>query len=167
MSSWDLCFKGKVSKAHQTFIVSPPLAAPMVTICPVSQDKIINPHPLVRRCLGFWVKPKDCPLCYYPLRNIFINYKYDIMRENTQMTLRNWKSQADNVEWCFAKISWLLMVIPPNYIYICWVFMLSQFEMTDALYLPSVDSQHKLYGTDPHLQLSKILTTVLKNIFYV
>jgi hypothetical protein len=58
------------------------------------------------------------------------------------------------------------MATPPNYIYICWVFMFSQFEMTDAVCLPSVDSQHKLYGTDPHLQLFKILATVLKNIFY-
>jgi hypothetical protein len=54
----------------------------------------------------------------------------------------------------FCKNKLLLMATPPNYIYICWVFMFSQFKMTDALCLPSVDSQHKLYGTDPHLQLS-------------
>ncbi len=135
---------------------------PMESICPVSQVKIINPHPLVPRCLGFWVKPKDCQLCYYPLQKTFINNKYDIMRENTQMTLRNWKRQAE----MFCKKKLLLTATPPNYIYICWDFMFSQFEMANALYLPSVDSQHKLYGTDPRLQLSKILTTVLKNIFY-
>jgi hypothetical protein len=99
--SWDLlvilrlCFKGKVSKAHQTFMDSPPLAALMETICPVSKDKIINPHPFVPRRVGSWVKPKDCELCYYLLRKTSINNKYDIMRENTQMTLHNWKSQAD------------------------------------------------------------------------
>jgi hypothetical protein len=30
-----------------------------------------------------------------PTQKTFIHNKYDIMRENTQMTLRNWKSQAD------------------------------------------------------------------------
>lgn len=59
------------------------------------------------------------------------------------------------------------MVIPPNYIYICWVFMFSQFEMTDALCLPSVDSQHKLYGTDPHLQLSNFDNCSEKHILYL
>lgn len=73
------------------------------------------------------------------------------MRENAQMTLRNWKRQAE----MFCKKKLLLTATPPNYIYICWDFMFSQFEMANALYLPSVDSQHKLYGTDPHLQLFK------------